>query len=106
MKAMASASCGKLRLVRLELAGVDAAAQPPHPYRVLQVQHLVVKQVFNRITGARRPVEDPAHHNRVVRGVVVPQRTPGICSLQVSSGRPNSPPKKRTFSESKTSSRL
>lgn len=42
----------ELLLLRLELARVHAAAQSTHPHGMLQVQHLVVKQIFDRIARA------------------------------------------------------
>ena len=44
---------------------------------MFQVQHFVIEQIFDGVTRARRPVENAAHHNRVVRGVVMAQRTLG-----------------------------
>ena len=82
------------------------ASQASHLDRVLEVQHLVVEQVFNGVARARWAVEDPADDDGVVSRVVVAQRSLGpMPSLQVSPGRPSNPPKKRVLSESKTSSR-
>ncbi len=39
-----------------------------------QVQHLVVDDVLDRITGNRRVVEDPADYDRVVGGVIVTEQ--------------------------------
>ena len=52
MKARASASCGEERFVGFEFAGVDAAAEAAHPYRMLEVEHLVVEQVFDGVARA------------------------------------------------------
>ena len=46
-----------------------------HAHRVLQMQHLMVEQVFNRVTGTRRPVENSTHHNCVVRRIVVTKQS-------------------------------
>ena len=96
---------GKERLVGLELARMDAAAQSAQLDGVLQVQHLVEEQVFDGVAGAGGAVEDAADDDGVVGGVVVAQGTLGDFPLQVSSGRPSKPLKKRVLSESKTSSR-
>jgi hypothetical protein len=42
----------ELPLLCLEGWRVDAAAQSLHFYRVFQMQHLVIKQIFNRVAGA------------------------------------------------------
>ena len=44
---------------------------------MFQVQHLVIQKVFDCIARARRTVEHAAHHDSVVRGVVVAQRSLG-----------------------------
>ena len=69
---------GKARFFGFELAGVDAAAQAARADRMLQVQHLVVEQVFDGVTRAGGAVEDAAHDDGVVRGVVVAERAPGV----------------------------
>jgi hypothetical protein len=43
---------GKLLLFGFEFAGVDAAADAFHFHRVLEVQHLVIEQVFDCVAGA------------------------------------------------------
>jgi len=55
---------------------VDAAAKTSHLYRVLEVQHLVIQQVFDRIAWTGRPVKDATHDDRIVRCIVMAQRTP------------------------------
>ena len=62
----------------LELGGVDAAAHAAHPYRVLEVEHLVVEQVLDGVAGARGAVEDAADDDGVVGGVVVAQGALGV----------------------------
>ncbi len=56
---------------------MDAAAGSLHFYRVLEVEHLVVEQVFDGVTGAGGTVEDLAYYDGVVCGVVVAQGSLG-----------------------------
>ncbi len=87
---------GKLALLGFEFAGMDAAAQAAHTHGMLEVEHLVEEQVFDGVAGAGGAIEDAADDDGVVGGIVVAQRAAcAWCSLQVSSGRPMSPPKKR-----------
>src|SRR5664279_3998967 len=67
----------KLPLFRLELGGMDAAANYAHLHRMLEVQHFVVEQVFDGIAGAGGAVEYAADHDGVVGCVVVTQRPLG-----------------------------
>ena len=53
---------------------MDASPAAAHAHRVLQVQHFVVHQVFNREAWDVRAVEDAADHDGVVRGIVVAQQ--------------------------------
>src|ERR1035438_5567590 len=53
---------------------MDTAAQSAHLDRVLQVEHLVVEQVFDCVPWARWPVEDAADDDHVVGRVIVAQR--------------------------------
>ena len=62
---------GKELFLRLELARMHTAAQAPHLHRVPEVEHLVVEQVFDGVAGAGWAVEDAAHDDRVVGGVVM-----------------------------------
>ena len=55
----------------LELPGVDAAADTPHTDRVFEVEHLVVEQVLDGVTGAGGAIKDAADDDGVVGGVVV-----------------------------------
>src|SRR5207248_654862 len=50
-----------------------AAAQS---YRMLQMQHLVIKDVVHSTPRHSRMVENPAYHNRIVRRIVVSQAIP------------------------------
>src|ERR1700761_7858666 len=61
----------------LKFAGVHAPAPVARPDRVLQVQHLVVHQIFDGIPWRVAAVEDAADHDGVVRGVVVPEQPLG-----------------------------
>ena len=69
---------GEARFVGFELAGVDAAAQAARLDRMLEVQHLVVEQVFDGVARAGGAVEDAADDDGVVRGVVVAERALGV----------------------------
>src|SRR5579871_6701983 len=55
----------------LEFGGVDATAAAAQLYGMLQVQHLVVDDVFEDELGDRGVIEDPADDDGVVRGIVV-----------------------------------
>lgn len=68
----------KLPLFGLELRRVHATTETSHFDRVLEVQHFVVQEVFDGIARARGPIEDAAYHDRVVRGVIVPQQPLGV----------------------------
>ena len=45
---------------------------------MLQVQHLVVDDIFHRTTGNPGMIKNTAHHDRVMRGVVVSQVIAGM----------------------------
>src|ERR1700722_19035424 len=62
---------GEQAFFHLKLAGMDAAPASADLDWMLQMQHLVIKQILHRITRRSLPVENAAHHNRVVRGIVV-----------------------------------
>ena len=55
----------------LELSGVDAAATGFDADGVLEVEHLVVEEVFDGAAGGVGAVEDAADHDGVVGSVVV-----------------------------------
>ena len=55
----------------LELAGVDAATASFDPDRMLQVEHLVVEEVFDGAARRVRAVEDAADDDSVVGSVVM-----------------------------------
>ena len=65
-------------LLGLELARVDAAAPGFHADWVLQVQHLVVEQVFDCAARCVGGVEDAADDDGVVRGIVMAEHAPGV----------------------------
>ena len=71
------AQLGKERFFGFEFTRVHTATQASHPHWMFQVQHFVVKQVFDRVARARGAVKNSADHNRVVRCVVVTQRMLG-----------------------------
>lgn len=71
---------GEEPLLGLELPGVDTAASGFDPDRMLQMQHLVIKQVFDRASRSIGPVEDPADDDGVMGGVVVAKHAPGMMS--------------------------
>ena len=66
------------RFFGFELGGVDTATEAVHFYGMLEVQHLVVEQVFDGVTRAGGAVEDAADDDGVVGGVVVAERTFGV----------------------------
>ena len=55
----------------MEFAGVNAAPASTKPDRVLEMQHFVVNDVFDRITWYREMIEDAADDNGIVRRIVV-----------------------------------
>jgi len=61
-----------------ECGGVDAAAQAAHADWMLEMKHFVVEQVFDCVSGAGGAVEDAAHDDGVVSGVVMAERTLGV----------------------------
>jgi len=69
---------GEEALFGLELAGVDAAAACLHSHGVLEVQHLVIEQVFDGAAWRVGAVEDTADDDGVVRGVVVAEHAAGV----------------------------
>lgn len=48
-----------------------AALAAAHPYRMLQVQHLVVDNVLHGATGNTQIIEDATHDNRIVGRIIV-----------------------------------
>jgi hypothetical protein len=64
--------------VSLKLAGVDAAAAAFYADGMLEVEHLVVEQIFDGAAGCVGTVEDTADHDGVVGGVVVAEHAAGV----------------------------
>src|ERR1700674_3814 len=62
----------------LKLPRVHASPTPTQLDRVLQVQHFVVENVFDRVARYARVVEDAADHDGVVRGIVVAEAAAGV----------------------------
>jgi hypothetical protein len=62
---------GKEALFGLELARMDAAATGFDSHRVLEVEHLVIKQIFDCTSRRISTIEDTANNDSVVGGVVV-----------------------------------
>jgi hypothetical protein len=62
---------GEETLFGLELAGVNAAATSFDADGVLEVEHLVVEEVFDGAAGGIGAIEDAGDDDRIVRGVVV-----------------------------------
>lgn len=58
-------------LICFEFPGMNAASEAMHLDRMLEVKHLVVEEVLNRVTRAGGTVEDAAYDDGVVCGVVV-----------------------------------
>jgi len=52
---------------------MHASATASEPDRVLEVQHFVIDDVLHREPRDSRVIEDAAHHDGVVSGIVVPQ---------------------------------
>ncbi len=48
-------------------------AATSQPHRVLEVQHLVIDDVLHCEPRDSRVIEDAAHHDGVVGGIVMPQ---------------------------------
>src|SRR5215470_8788345 len=64
-----------LRQLREELlvlpkrARMDRSPAPLHLDRMAQVQHLVKDEIFHRVLGHARAVEDAAYDDGIVRGI-------------------------------------
>ncbi len=74
---MAASSSGKRTLFGLELAGVDAAAPGLDADGMLEVQHLVIEQIFDGTSRSIRAVKDAGDDDGVVGGVVVAEHAAG-----------------------------
>ena len=77
----------------LKLPGVNAATAGFDPHGMLQVEHLVVKQIFDRTAWGVVTVEDSAHDNGVVCSVVMAQHSPGMVSAPGKYGAAEQPMK-------------
>ena len=55
----------------LKFRGVHTAAAAAQFYRMLQVKHLVIDDVFDRVARNPRLVENAAHHDGIVSGIVM-----------------------------------
>ena len=62
---------------RLKFGRVHTAAAAAQSYRVLEVEHLVIHDVLDGGAGNAGMVEDAAHHDGIVRRVVVAR---GYCA--------------------------
>lgn len=62
----------------LELARVHTSSAAPQFDRVLQVQHLVVENVFDGVARYARVIEDAADDDSVMSRVVVAETAPGV----------------------------
>ena len=69
---------GEEALFGLELAGVDAAAAGFDADGVLEMEHLVVEEVFDGAARSVGAVEDAADDDGVVSGVVVAEHAAGV----------------------------
>ncbi len=69
---------GEEALFGLELAGVDAAAAGFDADGMLEVEHLVVEEVFDGAARGVGAVEDAADDDGVVGGVVVAEHAAGV----------------------------
>ena len=81
----------KAAFILLKLAGVNAAASTAHAHRVLEMQHLVVDEIFNGETRGLGGIEDAADDDGVVCRVIMANNRRALCVLQVSTGRPSRP---------------
>lgn len=63
--------------IGFEFAGMDATTKAAHFHGMLEVQHLVVEKILDRVARTRRAIEDSADHDGVVGGIVVSQGAPG-----------------------------
>ena len=70
----------ELPFFRLKLRRVHAAPAASQLHRMLQVQHLVVDDVFDGVTRERGMVEDAADDDGVVRGIVVAENAASLAS--------------------------
>src|SRR5258708_6989958 len=61
-----------------KFARMHTSPAPPQPDRVLQMQHLVKQNVFDRVARHARMVEDAADNNGVVGGIVVAKAAAGM----------------------------
>src|SRR5271165_2932563 len=66
---------------------MHAASSVLSSHRMLEVEHLVIHQVFDGEARSISAIEDPAYHDGVVRGVVVAQK-PLRCVLAPGQLRP------------------
>ncbi len=62
----------------LELARVYTSSAPSQFHRVLQMQHLVKKDVFDGVSRHARVIKDAADHDGVVGGIVVTEVAAGV----------------------------
>src|SRR5438874_11013141 len=65
---------------RLKVRRMHAAAAATELDRMLQVKHFVIDDVLHRILRNPGVVENPAYHNRVVRGIVMSKAVAGVVS--------------------------
>src|ERR1700722_16957307 len=56
---------------------MHATAAATYLHGMLQVQHLVVKEILHGVTGSVLAVKDSADHDRVVRWIIVTQTALG-----------------------------
>jgi hypothetical protein len=61
-----------------ELFRVHTPPAPPQPYRMLQMQHLVVEDVLDYITRHAPVVKYPADDDGIVRGIVMAEAVAGV----------------------------
>ena len=71
----------------LEFRRMHAAAAAPQPDRVLQMEHLVVNDVFQHEAGHAGMIEDAADNDRIVRRIVMAEYAAGL-SLTPAHARP------------------
>src|SRR5438477_541286 len=79
----------------LDSPRVHAPSSGLHPNRMLEVQHLVIQQILDRAARRVRPVEHPAHHDGVMRCIVVAKHPPRMVRAPREGG-PSKQPMKKT----------
>ena len=70
---------------------MHAATAPAQLHGMFQVQHLVIDDVFHRVAGNPRMIEDATHDDGVVGGIVVAKAVAGVVAAPGHLGRASKP---------------